>query len=440
MVNEVPTFDYSIEFQKRILSALVRDIKFLTEYGYDIINPAYFDNWYHQFICKNILRYFVQHREPPDQVSLETVVLDAAKMTQMDDEGINNLFDDIHEIFHMDLDNMGLIREKIISFVKRQNLIKGIDQVGDLLAKDEDYDKAVAIIEKAVHVGHSVDLGLNFGKSYRDIRKLYNEEYGLENLIKSPFPALNRVMGGGFYRNFLYVITAPPGRGKTSLLSNIAAHSMIKGHGVLYYTFEVPEVEIIFKVICAMTGMTHDDIISGDSELFEKRIQFFDKFSKNLQVMKFPGHTVSTHALRSHASRVQTVERFKPSLILVDYADYILPTMGSTDSSYNDRGDTYQDLLNLGEEYHVPVITASQPKVSAWDKPIIREEDLAESSKKAQLARGIITMNQNDDEAEAGKMRLYTAKMSKGVTGAVVPIAVDLPRCQFKELRTLEEE
>jgi len=428
-------FDYSFDFQKKILALLVRDFKFLTEYGYNIINPKYFDSFYHQFICKNIIKYFTEHGEAPDQVNLESLVVDSAKKTRTDDEALNNMLDEIYEIFNMELNSMGFVKDKVLKFVKRQNLIRGLDQLGGLLDSDDDYDKAVSIIEKAVHVGHSNDLGMNFAKSYKELPKLYREEYGIGNLVKSGLPTLDRFMGGGFYNDFLYVISGPPGRGKTSLMSAMAANCMIRGNGVFYYTFEVPAVEIMFKVICAITKLSHDEVISGDDSLFEDKIKIFDKYSKQLQIKKYGGRTISTHGIRSHLSRTRTVEGIKPSIIFVDYADYILPTSGESDSSYYDRGNTYQDLLNLAEEYNCPVVTASQPKVAAWEKDTIEEADLAESSKKAQLARGIITINQTAAEEEENYMRLYTAKMSKGVKSRSVKISVDLGRCQFRELK-----
>lgn len=438
--TEKPKFDYALDFQKKILALLVRDIDFLRQYGYDIINPKYFDSFYHQFICKNIITYFTEHANPPDQTNLESFAVDAAKLTRMDDEAINNILDEVYEIFNMDLEDMGFVKDRVLKFIKRQNLIRGLDQVAGLLDKDDDYDQAISIMEKAVNVGHSVDLGMNFAKNYRKLPGLYQKEYGLKSLVKSGIPKLDRALGGGFYNGFLYVISSPPGTGKTSLMSQISGNVMPRmrqGQGVFYYTFEVPDVEIMFKVICSVTGLTHDEVISGDQELFEERIKIFDKFSKNLQIKKFPGGTITTHGLRSHLSRTKGVEGYAPGLIMVDYADYILPTGGSQDSSYYDRGDTYQDLLNLAEEYNCPVITASQPKVYAWSKDTIEEGDLAESSKKAQLARGIITMNQTEAEQEKGYMRLYTAKMSKGTKGVFVKLAVDLERCQFKELKEI---
>lgn len=436
--EEQVVFDYSFDFQRKILSFLVRDLQFLQVYGYDIVQPRYFDNFYHQFICKSIIRYFKQYGQTPDKEGLEAMLVDNAKTSRMDDEAIQNILDEVYEMYTSDIENLDMVGDRLLKFIRRQNLIRGINQIGELIDEDENYESAVTIMQKAVNVGHSVDLGLNFEKDYTKLKGLYQKEYGLQNIIKTPLEDLNRALGGGFFKKFLYVITAPPGRGKTTFMSWLAAYIMQKGHGVYYYTFEVPEIEILFKVVSATTGITHDKLLDSSDEEFKNYLSTLKPFAKNMQIKKYPGKSISVHGLRSHASRTKSVEEVNPGIIFVDYADYLLSTLGEKDNSYFQGGDVYQDLLNLAEEYNCPVITASQPKVDAWSKPTIEEGDLAESSKKAQLARGIISMNQTKEEHESGYMRLYTAKMSKGAANKHIKVVADLERSRFTEPRKVK--
>lgn len=436
--DEQLKFDYSFEFQRKILAFLVRDLQFLTMYGYDIVQPRYFDSFYHQFICKSIIRFFRKYGRTPDKEGLEAILVDSGKTSRMDDEAIQNILDEVYQMYTMDLENMDFIGDKLLKFIRRQNLTRGLNQIGELLDSDEDLDSAVSIMQKAVTVGHSVDLGLNVGNDYTKLKGLYQKEYGLQNIIKSPIEDLNRALGGGFYKKFLYVVTAPPGRGKTTFMAWLAAYMMRKGFGVYYYTFEVPEIEILFKVVSSITGITHDTLLDSSEEQFKEYLSRMAPFAKQMQIKKYAGKSISVHGLRSHASRAKTVEGVTPGIIFVDYADYLLSTLGTKDNSYFEGGDVYQDLLNLAEEYNCPVITASQPKVDAWSKHTIEEGDLAESSKKAQLARGIISMNQTQEEHDNNYMRLYTAKMSKGMANKTIKVQVDLAKSHFAETRKVQ--
>jgi len=426
-------FDYSMEFQKKILSMTVRDQQFLCLFGSDLVKPSYFESFYYQFIYKNIIQYYNTYRQIPDKANLNSHLVDQAKIGKMNEEAVYTMLTTIEDIYSMDLDDIAFIKNKVLRFAQRQNIKNAVLKIVDLLDKDENLESSIALVEKAVNSGFEVDLGLSFENDYLKLQRLYREEYSPENTLTTSFPTLDKYLLGGMYRKFLYVLVAPPGRGKTTLLANIAAANMIQGRNVVFYSLEVPEEEILFKVISRLTGLKHEMLLNMAPAEFESWMHQISTFSKKLHIKYFDPGTVSVNALRSHLSRLRNTFHFRPDLIIVDYADNMLPSTGTKGSLYDDGGTIYADLVALSKEYNSAMLSASQPKVEAWEVDTIVKRHLAESSKKVHIAHGVISLNQTAEEAANGTMRLYTAKMRKGIENKHVPLRVDRETSLFQE-------
>lgn len=131
---------------------------------------------------------------------------------------------------------------------------------------------------------------------YRDTAQIEAEKYELENLanrlplfwraaqdansaIKTGFPALDAVLGGGL-RPGLYGFGAIPSLGKTALVLQIADTIAAGGVDVLYFSLEMPAADLAFRSISRMTYERN-----ADAALLQRELQFtnWERFSPEKQ-------------------------------------------------------------------------------------------------------------------------------------------------------------
>ena len=126
--------------------------------------------------------------------------------------------------------------------------------------------------------------------------------------ISTGVAGLDEVLGGGFIGGRTYLLTGPPGSGKTTLGWHFLTAGAAAGEPVMFITFGEPESELRANALA--TGFSLDGVafcdMSPTSELFEK-IQSYDIFSA-AEVELQP--TTSTI--------VAAIEAVKPRRIFID--------------------------------------------------------------------------------------------------------------------------
>lgn len=420
-------FNFDLNYQKKILAMMTRDPKFLFSYGLDLIKPSYFTNFYFQMICKNLVFFVAKFNYLPDKDSFHRFLSHSLNQTEITQDTIESILSLMDEIFYMEFEKIEDVVEYVLRFIQEQSLKQGLSKVVGILENGGNLEDAISIIQESISVGKPLSYGVFFNNNISSIQSRYSEEYAFENCISTGFPTLDTKMLGGMFRKFLYTIVAPPGRGKTTILSNISAHTIKQKKRVVFYTLEVPEVEIEFKHISNMARVSHYDVLNMNEEMLKSKLEVL-KDVGSLFIKYFEPHSISVSSIRSHLYRLKYNYAFEPDLIIIDYADN-MNSIGSGKkdfNSYDEKGNLYSDLISLAVAYNCPVLTASQPKVEAWTKDTITKGDLAESSKKAHLAHGIISMNQTMEEKGLNLMRLYTAKMRKGMENETVHLSTEL--------------
>lgn len=246
---------------------------------------------------------------------------------------------------------------------------------------------------------------------------------------RTGYSSLDRMLGGGMFRQGMYIVGARPGMGKTTLGINIAENIAKRGNNVLFVSLEMSRTQIMAKRIALVGGISYTKLMNGSladagraeaihtaAILSERPFSLVDK-SKMTVV-----------DIGRAARQVKNV-----SAIVVDYLGLVRPEdVKANKSRYEEMTDISADLKALAKLLGVPIIVLCQlnrENASSSDKrPQLQH--LRDSGAIEQDADGVILLHRPEyyskDKLEDGyvppdveAIELIVAKNRHGETGLV---------------------
>lgn len=434
------SYEFELEAQQKIVALLFQDFTYLSTVGVELIKPTYFDNTYLRLISKWIIDYYERYHTKPTEAVLLTELGNYVERVTMPVSEQENFANIIRGLSTTVVEDAQYIKDQALDFAKSVAMRDAINKLMDVYQKGTDYEKAVNIIDDALSVGAGANLGMSLMDSIDALPKLLKDTYDPDNLFVSNLPTLDDAFGGGMAKGELYVFCGAPGRGKSKFLSYLAFQAMFQKKPVVYFTFEWSEKEVLANIVSVATAMTMKDLMDEKQiEKYKQKIAKLKMFAPNVRTVYHSNKTVSANHLRTYLTKLYSLENFKPGLIIIDYADLMLPnkqTKRSADSTYEEMGTIFYDLKALADQFDCPVVTGSQLGKSAWNTSgdeVASQDMLADSSRKAHVAYGIVTLNQTREESDLKKMRLYVAKARRGKTNTTVYVDFDKAINQIHE-------
>jgi replicative DNA helicase len=200
------------------------------------------------------------------------------------------------------------------------------------------------------------------------------------------FKSLDEQLGGGLLNGNLYALGSMSSLGKTTLALNIA-HSIAKnGKNVLFFSLEMKKEDLMLKGLCRLhnqeiynknkaeinrneqktwndiKGLAARDIMKnwGDykSEL-SKALGKYKKQTEHLYIIE--GFcNIGTKEIRDTINRCNKYTEDKPSVIIVDYLQYLAPF--DTRYSYSERQNidtNIAELKRMAIIFNIPIIVLS---------------------------------------------------------------------------------
>jgi replicative DNA helicase len=131
------------------------------------------------------------------------------------------------------------------------------------------------------------------------------------------------------------------------------------------------------------------------------------------------------------------VKDFVPDIVIIDYADIMRST-----HHYNDRrfelDAIYNQVRNLGIEFKVPIVTATQLNRSALERlesgKILTESNIAESYGIARIVDAGVTINSTPVDSSLHHIStIYVFKNRDGESGESWKMYVDFSRALVRE-------
>lgn len=243
-----------------------------------------------------------------------------------------------------------------------------------------------------------------------------------KNIIPTAIPELDEYLQGGVAAGDLAVVLAPTSGGKTSLLVWLACQAALTGKRVFYATLEVSEHEIEAKLRRCICGSEYSKKVWA---VVSKKLK---KKGAVLSIKEAPPRSIS-------AGELDLQIPHDVDVVIVDYGDYLRADSGSERSSYEDLGQIYTSLKQIGMKRRIPIWTASQTNRASYQDSRLGVETVESSLRKVMLADQVITINQ--DKAERGEddsqtATLHIAKNRHGARFVDIPVTVDWATSTFK--------
>jgi hypothetical protein len=189
---------------------------------------------------------------------------------------------------------------------------------------------------------------------------------------------------------------------------------------VLHYTFELTETAVGRRYDANLTGIDVNDLIASKKRVLD----FYENEELGRLIIKeYPTGSASVITIRNHVEKL-SLKGFKPSLIVIDYAD-IMKSTKSYDSLRHELKLVYEELRNLAMEMNVPIWTASQANRDSANSDIVGLENMSEAYGKAMVADVVVSLSRKAMEKSTGHGRLYIAKNRAGRDGILFPMNIN---------------
>lgn len=315
-----------------------------------------------------------------------------------------------------------LYARQVQEYARRRRL----KALGETLCAEEQQDSA-ALLALAKGELEDIQQGTGGGLlvSSRDMLSGFYEnlnarERGTSGVVKTGYPRLDQVLGGGFLKQGLYIIGARPGMGKTMFALNLA--DQMAG-GVLFVSLEMSEEQITARRLARLSGVNSTRLLMG--KLTEEEYQKIGGCTARLCESRVVVNRSPTATVAQIGLMARSVKGL--SCVLVDYLGLI--------RGDNPRASLYErttrisgDLKQLARSLNVPIIALAQLSRESERRTNKRPSlsDLRDSGSIEQDADGVLFLYRPDyyqeeqpKEWEGSYVECAVAKNRHGGCGKV---------------------
>ena len=413
---------YGKVFQEKIFQCLLHDTTWSAQMV-EVMEPDYFELRYLAYLTDRYFAYFQKYKTFPTLQLMITIIKDDLS------NGTDVLLrDQIIEYLvriksNPNIGDLQYVKDKTLDFCRRQAFKEALEEAVTMVS-DDNFDAVVGLMKNAVSVGIPVSTGHDF---FEDLEARFIKidrqvcPTGIDQLDAKD------ILNGGVGRGEIAVITAPTGVGKSHWLVNMGAEALKRGKNVIHYTFELTETSV---------GLRYDSNLCNipSNEVQDNKDIVLDRYKDNdlgrLIIKEYPTGTCTVNMIRNHIEKL-SLKNFKPSLLVVDYAD-IMRSSKSYDALRHELKLVYEELRNLAMELNIPIWTASQSNREGSGATIVGLENMGEAYAKAQVADIVVTISRKPEEKATGVARLFVAKNRAGRDGMLFPIKIDTACSKFE--------
>lgn len=423
--------------EKLVVAAFLREETFYAQYS-AIIEDTMFATSTCK-ICINVyIDYIRKYNKLPTQEEMYSDLGRYCLKYGIDETMKQRSIEILQECYRLNY-NLDYVRDHFIKFATTNKLTdaiidaaKKIKEKGEFLS-EKDYEDIHENIEKAITIKARDTEGVLFSDVADNPLEFMQTQnrYDKGAIVKTGIATFdNAHMAGGPLPGEMYVVSAPPGRGKSTLLVNIGAQALLQGKDVIHiFVGDNTEADGVLRYCARLTGVALSQIMMNSENYMKSWTYLKENFTLgNLIIGAYPIDGPSIADIRSFITKNIIRRGIKPVVFILDYIDNC--RRNDTMNSYEALGELYKKMKNICEELKLIGWTASQPKIEYWDSEgVAGLSSLAESSMKQHIIDGMITMTKKNETS----YQMYVPKLRRGRSDFTVDLMIDYERMFVKE-------
>lgn len=267
-------------------------------------------------------------------------------------------------------DQIDYCSKEVEEFCKRKGLERAIRLSGTLVEEGK-YGAIEQLFKDAVTISLNKDLGVNYFESpeqrlLADITHRYTTGY----------KPMDDLLGGGFARKEIFLLSANSGGGKSIVMANFAVNLLQQKLNVLYLTLELSEDLVSRRFDSLITGVPAVLWAQKQREIIHKLRVEKTKLG-NLHVKWMPSGT-TPNEIRAYLKELELKFGYVPDVLIVDYLDMMNPNQQvSADNVFEKDKRSSEQLRDILFDYNMIGITASQQNRSAIEATTLNHSHIA---------------------------------------------------------------
>lgn len=342
------------------------------------LKEEYFEDNYQRLTFRVIKKFIEKHQARPDQ---DVILIDVEKEQNVSDDDYNAIVELTQSWIDKPVNKtLGWLVEESENWCKNRAFYLAVKEATKALdeSKSKQRGGLEDLMRDALGVSFATQIGHDFFEDWENRWLYYTDK---QEQIPFDIDLLNTMTNGGVKKKTLNVIMGGIHTGKTRFLCHVAAAYMAAGLKVVYFTLEMSEDEISKRIDANLLGLEMDNFKNMSKESYQKAIDQCRKKTKgDLVVKEFP--TASGHAghFRHVLRELNQKKDFDVDIIMIDYINIC----ASSRSKMGNNTNTFitmiaQELRGLGQEFNVPVWSATQVNRAAYGSSDLDMDDVAEA-------------------------------------------------------------
>jgi len=304
----------SYEAETSVLGAILEDSTLLGKIVDNLYDPKIFYHERHQLLWRRIL----EMRRNREDIDMVTVL---ANLSTKDKKSIGGA-GYISELLDMNIASSQIERhaEIILKKYLQRKVIQNSEKIMKVAYEDTtDLDD---LIEQSHQFTSEIDMlrpGRGFDLNY-ELQETVEDILDTQSLLAYGYSKLDS-LAGGMTRGEITVVGGRPGHGKTTFVLNLLFNLLQKGLKVVLINREMPNIEILKKLIVLESGrISYTDIRRGarDKETHEEMYSTIEVISS-----KYKGKLFMFDDIRDIPRAFAEIKKLKPDVVIDDYIQLI---------------------------------------------------------------------------------------------------------------------